>query len=244
MRSHFIRRSVALFATAALGSPPAAHADRCHRFGHGRNSWDGIPGTATAHGYGMLKGGGMMLGGDAGPTGSYFGLEVGQTLAERVDFGFSLDWFHRSDRDMAVLFETDHGFQPPLRGEITRFESSSDFVPLGFTLRLRMPLANPAIVPFVSGTLSYEILHLDFFARDFPPGPYDALLGNSQTLMGFGWQVAGGVEIALAPGVGLFGEAGLHHSDPSRQLEFSGSPVDVRASLHGGFMRAGVRVGL
>jgi len=227
------------FALAAWA--PAANSEPCHHCRPTR--WDPITEkTSSLQAYALLKGGGMMLGGAS--TGGYFGFEIGQSAAQRLDVGFSVDWYHRQSRDMELLFETDHGFDPPLVGESTRFESSSDFVPVGVTLRLRLPVGNEAVTPFLSGTLAYEILHMEFFDRNPVPGPYDALLGNSQTLMGFGWQMAGGVELALAPTFRVFGEAGLHRSDPSHQLEWAQSPIDVHASLHGGFLRAGLRVAL
>jgi len=194
--------------------------------------------------YAMLKGGGMMLGA-GGSTGGYFGFEIGQNAADRVDFGFSVDWYHRHSRDLELVFDTDHTFDPPLRGQVTRFESSSDFVPIGVTLRLQLPLRNEAIVPFLSGTVAYEVLHVEFYDRDRIPDSWDGLLGASQTLMGFGWQMAGGITLALGPGFGLFGEAGLHRGEPSRTIETWGvDPIDVSASLHGGFLRAGLRFDL
>lgn len=231
-----------LVGAATLAMPAEGIADP-RPSGRDRWRWDG-PSRSSSRGYAMLKGGGMMLGA-GGSAGGYFGLEAGQNAADRLDFGFSIDWYHRHRRDLELLFETDRGFDPPLRGEVTRFESSSDFVPIGLTLRLRLPLERESIVPFVSGTLAYEVLHVEFFDRDRTPGTWDEVLGESQTLMGFGWQAAGGVEIALAPGFGVFGEAGLHRSDPSRQIDFGSlRPVDVSASLHGGFLRAGFRVAL
>ena len=242
MRIRSLLVSLGVSAASVLGLPHQARAQEWHRHGHDR--WDGIPTAAFHRAYAILKGGGMALRGDDGPAGSYFGLEVGQSTADRLDLGVSVDWFHHRSRDLELLFETENGFQPPLRGEITRFESSSDFVPLGFTARLRLPLQKSALVPFVSGTLAYEILHVEFYSHESTPGKIAVLLGNSQTLMGFGWQAAGGVELALAPGLGIVGEAGFHSSDPSRELDSGGDPVDVRTSLHGGFVRAGLRLAL
>jgi len=244
MRFSSGRRLAGVIGLAAFLVPELATAD-WHSAARGRRSrWDdGSMHFGSSTGYGIVKGGGMLLGG-SGPSGGYFGFEVGGTAARRFDVGFSVDWFHRQSRDVELLFETDHGFEPPIRGEVTTYESSTDFVPLGMTLRLRMPLANRSIVPFVSGTLAYEILHMEFFERDGTLDPFEAVLGNSETLLGFGWQVAGGVELAVGPSLGIFGEAGMHRSEPSRQLDWGGSPLDVRAPLHGGFMRVGLRVEL
>jgi hypothetical protein len=224
-----------------VAAPVVCHADP-HRWGQ-RGSQD-VRIDSAFDGYAMLKGGGMMLNGAGTSSGGWFGLEVGRNTAGWVDAGFSLDWFHRRSRDTELLFEADHGFDPPIRAEVTRFESSTDFVPIGFTLRLRIPTGNEVIKPFVSGTLSYEVLHMSFYDRDRVVQPYDDLLGNSQTLTGFGWQVAGGVEFAITRQVGFFGEAGVHWSDPARELEDGFTTVDVSASLHGGFLRTGLRMSL
>lgn len=242
MRSKLTPVGLALVSVLVLARP--ASAGSCDGISYGRSHWRSGNPAGPTDGYAILKGGGMLLGGESGPTGGYFGLELGRSAGNVLDLGFSLDWFHRRSRDMQLLFESDHGFQPPIRGEITQFESASDFVPIGATLRLRLPLANTAVVPFVSGTLAYEILHLSFYDRDPVPGPYDYLLSNSQTLMGFGWQAAGGVEIAVAPNVGLLGEVGVHRGDPSRQVDYQGGPIDLSAPLHGGFLRLGFRVAL
>lgn len=225
---------------AALVLPDAARADRCGPIRSRSRSPSG--GSADFESYAILKGGGMDL--DGADPGGWFGLELGGSAASRLDVGFSVDWYHRRSREMDLLFETEHGFEPPIRGEITRFESSADFVPLGVTLRLRVPIGRGSVVPFVSGTLGYEILHLEFLDRAAPPLPYDDLLGGSETLAGFGWQAAAGVEIALAPGIGLLGEAGLHRGTPSRTTELDGVPVDLSAPLDGAFLRVGLRVGL
>ena len=199
-----------------VAAPVVSHADP-HRRGH-RGSQD-VRIDSAFDGYAILKGGGMMLSSAGTSSGGWFGFEVGRNAGGVVDAGLSLDWFHRRSREMDLLFESGQGFDPPIRGEVTRFESSTDFVPIGFTLRLRVPAANNVIMPFVSGTLSYEVLHMSFYDRDRVVQPYDDLLGDSQTLMGLGWQVAGGVAIAITRQVGFFGEAGVHWSDPARQLE-------------------------
>jgi len=230
-------RLAIFFVAAAIGSlARPAHADPHRR----PDRWRHVESDPIAGGYAIVKGGGMMLSGASG--GGYFGLEVGRAASAWFDAGVSLDWYHRRSREMELLFETDRGFDPPIRGEVTRFESATDFVPIGFTMRLRMPTATGAVVPFVSGTAAYEILHMSFYDRDRVAQPYDDLLGDSQTLFGFGWQVAGGVEWALGPGAGIIGEAGVHWSDPTRRLHDGTIPVDVTASLHGGFVRAGLRL--
>lgn len=93
---------------------------------------------------------------DGAHPGGWYGLELGGTSGGRLDFGFSVDWYHRGSREMELLFVTGHGFDPPIRSEVTRFESWADFVPFGVTLRLRLPVGRGPVAP---------------------PKPYDDLLG-------------------------------------------------------------------
>jgi hypothetical protein len=231
----------AFVCAAILLFPIASGADPCRPAERGRQRPLRI--VSGSDGYAMFKAGGMMLNGAGSSSGGWFGVEVGRNAGGWFDAGLSLDWFHRRGREVELLFETEGDFDPPIRGEVTRFESSTDFVPLGVTMRLRLPGASEVVTPFISGTLAYEILHLSFYDRERVAQPYDDLLGDTQTLMGFGWQMAGGVEVAITPQLALFGEAGVHWSDPVRRLEDSaGSPVDLTASLHGGFLRTGLRL--
>jgi hypothetical protein len=100
------------------------------------------------------------------------------------------------------------------------------------------------VAPFVSGTLAWEVLRLAVYDPWSDPRPYDDVLGAEELFAGPGWQAAAGVQVAVAPRVGLFGELGVHRSEPLQEAEIDGLPVDLRVRLHGGFARAGLRVGL
>jgi hypothetical protein len=204
--------------------------------------WDSNPRAFDR--YLLLKGGGLLIGGEGGPDGAYFGFEVGGSSGGVFDLGIAVDWFHRHRREMQVLFETDHGFEPPVRGEITAFESSTDFVPFGVAGRVRLPLANAAIRPFVAGMAGWEVLYLRYYAHDPQPNPYGALLDRSEWFGGFGWQASAGVEFALGRGVGILGEVGMHRGEPSQSVRLDGVPVDLRVRLNGAFLRAGVRLAI
>jgi hypothetical protein len=228
------------FASIVLVAPALVHANPDDDWGsrhHG--GWRQKP-----QGYVALKGGSMALGDNPTPDGVYVGLDAGSTLSRVLDIGFSLDYFHRRSRDLDVLFETNHGFEPPVQGVSTRFESAADFVPIGLSARLRLPVRTGALAPFVAGSVSYEVLHLSFFDRDAPRQPYDNVLGTDETFMGVGWQASAGLEVGLAEGVGLFGELGMHRGTPSRSIELDGQPVDLRVRMNGGFLRAGLRLAL
>ncbi len=209
----------------------------------GRGWWDGRSGSHAPDTYAILKGGGLYVADGGGTDGLYLGLELGGEVERVFDLGLSVDYFHKRTRDLQVLFDS-HDYQFPVHATVTNFESSADFVPLGFTVRLKLPMATGAVTPFVSGTLAYEILHLGLVDRNRPPRPYQDLLGDSETFTGFGWQAAAGVQVAGSPSLGLFGELGLHRSSPSQSAVVNGTPVDLKVDLDGGFLRAGLRVGI
>lgn len=202
--------------------------------GEGRNARDT---------YLLVKGGGLYVADGGGTDGMYFGLEIGGDVERVLDLGLCVDYFHKRTRDLAVLFDSD-AYQFPVHATITNFESSADFVPLGVTARLKLPVGGGAVVPFGSGTLAYEILHLGLTERNRPPRPYLDLLGDSETFTGFGWQAAAGVQVTMSSSIGIFGELGLHRSSPSQSAEANGVPVDLKVDLDGAFLRAGLRIGM
>jgi len=87
------------------------------------------------------------------------------------------------------------------------------------------------------------VLYLSFYERNPDPRPWDALLDRSEWFSGAAWQASAGVEFAVSPTVGILGEVGMHRSEPSKDANYLGDPVELRVPLNGGFLRAGVRVG-
>jgi hypothetical protein len=193
--------------------------------------------------YVLLKGGGLRTTDDAASTGLYTGIELGGTVEDVIDFGLSVDYFHRSTSEMLVLGETQaNGL--PVRAEATLEESAAHLIPIGLTMRVHVPLATKRVMPFVSGTLAYEVLILENNGTLDPSDPLQGILLEEETFHGFGWQATAGVDIGVSPSVGLYGEVGLHRSSPQQEIELDGLPVDLKVDMHGGFLRAGLRVAL
>jgi hypothetical protein len=193
--------------------------------------------------YGLLKAGGLMVGGEHGPEGIWTGIEMGTTFNRTLDVGFSIDWSHRARRDVETIFVTDQGFEPPIRAEVTTFESSTDLVPFGVSLRLKLP-TDAGLRPFVSTMLGYEVLYKTFKGQVPFPEPGATLLDRAEWFGGFAWQVAAGIEYGMSNGVSLHGELGVHRGEPSQQARFESEEVDLRVRMHGAFVRAGIRVAL
>ncbi|MFQ5600722.1 MAG: hypothetical protein ACE5G2_09210 [Candidatus Krumholzibacteriia bacterium] len=196
---------------------------------------------STPESYLILKGGGLHVSEDPSTDGVYLGLELGGSVEDVVDIGFSVDYFHRSSSEMLVLQESEVE-DLPFRLVATLDESAVHLVPIGLTMRVRIPLAGDRVTPFVSGTIAYEALFLENPSTEDPD--LQGILEEDETFTGFGWQAAAGVDVGLSPSFGLFGEVGLHRSSPSREIELDGVPVDLKVDLDGAFLRGGLRVTL
>jgi hypothetical protein len=117
--------------------------DRRH---HGSRHW------THPESYMVLKGGGLFVAED---DGLYLGLEAGGTVDDMVDFGVSLDYFHRRSSERITLGETQ--FEDlPVEIVATLDESSAHLVPLGLTMRVHLPFGGRTFAPFISGTAAYE----------------------------------------------------------------------------------------
>ena len=193
--------------------------------------------------YVLLKGGGLRTTDDPASTGLFAGLELGGTVEDVIDFGLSVDYFRRATSEVLVLGETQaNGL--PVRAAATLEESAAHLVPIGLTMRLHVPLATRRVMPFISGTLAYEVLLLENNGTLDPSDPLQAILREEETFHGFGWQASAGVDIGVSPSVGLFGEVGMHRGSPKQKIELDGQPVDLEVDMHGAFLRAGLRVAL
>lgn len=224
-------------AAAALAVLTAADAEAGHR----HRSYRGT--RHHAEGYGVLKAGGYGLDRTVSPEStldSFFGFEAGSTLSAHVQVGFTVDWLRRRDaRSRVVLLDTP--FDLPVEGVLDMDGTSTDLVPAGGILRLRFPVADGRLIPFVSGQLTYDLLRLSY--REVHAGTGQAR-EQTEYFQGLGTTVAVGAEAALDSRVGLILEIGAHRSEPTNSLAVQGVPVDARVDAGGEFARFGVRFGL
>lgn len=188
--------------------------------------------------YMTLKGGGLRVGEDPATDGLFLGFEAGTSLEKVFEVGFSIDYYYQSTENVLVLDESDFTHLPLQMVALDR--AAAHLVPLGLTLRLRLPFG--VLSPFVSTTLAYEMLFLDNVGGS--GDPWLEALAEDETFTGFGCQAAAGLGIRLSPAVGLFGEAGYHWGAPGQGYLLGGVPVDVRVNMDGPFLRGGLRFGL
>ena len=197
-----------------------------------------LHGSSSQESYFALKGGGLRVGEDPTTDGVFFGAEFGGALEKVLEVGFSVDYYYRSTDNTFVISESSFENLPL---EVVAFEhTAAHLVPLGLTLRLRLPIAGDVVTPIVSTTLSYEMLFLENVGGTIED-PVLASLAEHETFTGFGWQAAAGLGVRLSPTVGVFGEAGYHWGSPGQGFYIDGIPVDIKVRLDGAFLRGGLR---
>jgi hypothetical protein len=230
--------------TLAFGATllAAANADAGHRRHGGREPWRRPP----ISGYASLKAGGYGLDAatvpDEGLGSLFLGTEVGAAPSPFVHVGFTLDWLRRRDAQGGVL-PIDAPFELPVEGVLESRSSSTDLIPFGGIVRVRFPVGDGRLVPFLSGQLTYDILRLEHRSIDAQSGGFE-VREQTEYFHGAGTSVALGLEAMLDPNVGLLFEVGTHDSQPSQELEVSGVPVEGRVDAGGEFLRFGVRFGM
>jgi hypothetical protein len=214
-------------------------AEACRRCGDDRHR-TGIP---SANGYGILKVGGYALdavaGDDSGLEGLYLGIEWGVSPSPFVEMGFTVDWLHRDDGNReTVVF--DAPYELPVTAAADLGGTSTNLVPLGGGLRLRMPVAEGRLVPYVSGQLTWDVLRLEF-RQAIVDGDDTVILEDSEYFQGWGRTLALGLEANLDAGFGLLFEAGAHDAEPKASFVIDGVPVEGQVDAGGEFARIGMR---
>ena len=190
--------------------------------------------------YVLLKGGGMYVNEEPQTEGVFAGLELGGTVEEVLDIGFSVDYFYRGTSETNLVTQSDvDGL--PVKVVSTVDESSAHLVPVGVTMRLHLPLFGPRFMPFVAGTFAYESLFLRNFGDPNSSDPVKRILAEDQTFNGFGWMGAAGMDLKFSPALALFGEVGLHHGSPAQQIQLNGANVDLKIDMDGPYLRGGLR---
>jgi len=199
-------------------------------------------GTST---FTMFKAGGYGLddldSAHAFEGGLFVGVESGVEISRHVDFGVSVDWFHRSRANTDVLL-IDSAYDLPIQGHFDVDGTSTDLIPLGAGLRLRFPVADDRFAPFVSGQLTWDVLRLSSHDVEMVGGT-PVVTETTDWFTGPGGTIALGVEARLDPRVGFVFEAGAHGSEPAKDIVVDGTPIRAHVVADGEFARFGVRLG-
>ena len=223
---------------ALIAAPPA----QAHRRRPAPRPTPWIPSVDT---YTSFKLGGFGANGTSGETGDsgnwgmFLGAEWGVAPVPNLDLGLSMDWFHREDTRGSVL-AVDGPYALPVE-LVAADGTSTDLIPFGAVVRAKFPVGDGRLAPFVAGHLSWDLLRLNF-RRVESDGNYAVLNENTEWFHGMGAGFSTGVEAALGPGVAAVFEAGLHQSEPHKNLTIDGVPVQARVDADGEFLRAGVKL--
>jgi len=141
--------------------------------------------------------------------GLYVNGGVGSVLAEQIDLGVEISWYHRSTGGEEFVREYDL----PNGTHVTQVKATNsidtDLVPVMGTVRIRIPVS-PQLEPYVGGGVGWEWLTVqgtDQNGVDFS-NDYD----------GFGAQLFGGLNMNVAHGTGLYGEAVWNSSTPKAEF--------------------------
>jgi len=165
-------------------------------------------------------------------NGLYVNGGIGSVLAEQIDLGVQLSWYHRSTGGETFVREGDLPDGTHVTTVVRTRSIDTDLVPLMGTLRVRIPVS-PQLQPYVGGGVGWEWLTIqgtDEKGVDFR-NDYD----------GFGAQLFGGVNLNVARGTGLYGEAVWNASTPKADFFDPAIGQTVREevdfdglALHGG----------
>lgn len=146
-------------------------------------------------------------------SGMILGYEGTSPIDERLEMGWSIDWFNKSyvDKRLAEQFNTNYASDI---GELNELRAKTNLH--GF-LVLSVLKVN---IPFDQRTQFYVIgnLGLDFllvFYRDFNNPAED----DWQMAVDFGWRLGAGVKYKIGSRSDLFLEFNYHNSEPSWEYE-------------------------
>ena len=177
-------------------------------------------------------------------SGVFGGLEVGARASRHLSFGVPLAApVEVVSRHAEGFIETDQPYDIPVEGTISEFVSSSHLLQLGVVGRLRVPTSPGGPEPFVQGGLLAQLLHLraaDHDGEDSWWHDHDDVV--SDTFTGIGWHVGVGVMQPIDRRVGLVGELGYLHAEPTQHEHEGGQRITYRALASGVYARAGLSI--
>ncbi|GAB4295518.1 MAG: hypothetical protein Kow0098_17840 [Ignavibacteriaceae bacterium] len=161
------------------------------------------------------------FGPSATEAGFIIGYEGGKSIDEIFNFGWSLDWFHKSyvDKDLVEDFNNVYGISGGLN-ELRAETNLHDF-PLMINVTGRQNVA-PRTDVFISGSVGAEVLIIDYNNFENPDeselqGAYD-----------FNWRIGVGGLYQLSQRADLLLEFSYHSSKPSWEYEVDDPVIGKR----------------
>ncbi|MEO6462221.1 MAG: hypothetical protein ABIP29_04030 [Candidatus Eisenbacteria bacterium] len=161
------------------------------------------------------------------------GLKAVGNVAPTVRLGASIDLMRRENSDRTIVTESVDASGNTLRREVTTGEAESNLVPLMAVAEVVFP--TPAIQPYVGIAGGWEFLNVQ--AVDYESG-----IAYEADYDGPGWQLYGGVGLALARRFQLSAEVFHNESTVERRVidPSAGAAYDERVDVDGTGLRAGL----
>jgi opacity protein-like surface antigen len=142
-------------------------------------------------------------------SGLYVNGGVGSVLAEQIDLGLQISLYHRSTGGDEFVREGNLPDGTHVRTVVRTRSIDTDLVPVLGTIRVRIPVS-PQVQPYVGGGVGWEWLTVQ--------GTDENGVDFSNDYDGFGAQLLGGVNLNVAHGTGLYGEAVWNASTPKAEF--------------------------
>jgi len=152
----------------------------------------------------------------ASEGGFIIGYEGGKYIEYGFNFGWSIDWFHKSyvDRKLVAEFNELYGIAGGSINEL-RAKTNLHDLPVMLTATAKFPVS-PLVNLLVNGGIGAEILIIHY--RNFQNTDKSELQGAFD----FNWRLGLGLSFDLGRRSELFGELTYHSSMPSWEYEVEG----------------------
>jgi hypothetical protein len=146
-------------------------------------------------------------------SGFIIGYEGGKSVDYGVNFGWSIDWFHKSyvDKQLVSEFNQAYGIAGGSINELRAKTNLHDF-PIMAQLTAKFPVA-PFTKVFMTAGVGGEILLIHY--RNFENPDNSEFHGAFD----FNWRIGGGALYEIGPRSEVFGELTYHASEPSWEYE-------------------------
>lgn len=172
--------------------------------------------------------------------GFIIGYEGGKIIDERLNFGWSIDWFHSNYVDKRLASEFNQIY-PIGIGETNELRAKTNLheFPILLNFRGEFPIA-PLTRFYATGGVGLEFLLINY--RNFQRPDDDEL----KAAFDFSWRIGAGILYRIGSRSEVFSQLDYHSSEPSWEYEVKdntfGKKIFERSfDMSGVMMRAGLR---
>lgn len=145
-------------------------------------------------------------------TGFLIGFETGRRIDEKLDVGFSLDWFQKEFEDKDYRNDLEGSIEG-LDEDVYKKASETTIYsfPIMGNVTFKFPLENKITIN-AHGGLGAEMLIADYNKYDEDNSEIEE---ETEVAFGFNWRIALGASYELGSNSDIMAELGYHSSTPS-----------------------------